>query len=96
MAPLFEQWLQVHYPDRARRVMERVRDLHGIQGEQREAGRVYNAEFGQRMKGTGHWAELLRQRFALACRRYGFNREPLRLDCSLYHPSLLLPQRSLF
>ncbi len=96
VAPLFEQWLQVHYPDRARRVMERVRDLHGIQGEQREAGRVYNAEFGQRMKGTGHWAELLRQRFALACRRHGFNREPLRLDCSLYHPSLLLPQRSLF
>jgi len=48
------------------------------------------------MKGTGHWAELLRQRFALACRRYGFNREPLRLDCSLYHPSLLLAQRSLF
>jgi hypothetical protein len=57
---------------------------------------VYNAEFGQRMKGTGHWADLLRQRFALACRRHGFNREPLRLDCSLYHPSLLLPQRSLF
>jgi hypothetical protein len=55
-----------------------------------------NAEFGQRMKGTGHWADLLRQRFALACRRHGFNREPLRLDCSLYHPSLLLPQRSLF
>ena len=38
----------------------------------------------------------LRQRFALACCRHGFNREPLRLDCSLYHPSLLLPQRSLF
>jgi DNA repair photolyase len=96
VAPLFEEWLQLHYPDRARRVMERVRDLHGIQGEQREAGRVYSAEFGQRMKGTGPWAELLRQRFALACRRHGINREPLRLDCSLYHPSLLLPQRSLF
>jgi DNA repair photolyase len=31
VAPLFEQWLQVHYPDLAHRVMERVRDLHCIQ-----------------------------------------------------------------
>jgi DNA repair photolyase len=30
LAPLFEEWLRLHYPDRAQRVLERVRDLHGI------------------------------------------------------------------
>jgi hypothetical protein len=69
-------------------VLHRVEDLRN--------GRRNDPNFGTRMRGTGVWADLLRQRFALACRRHGFNREPLRLDCSLYHPSLLLPQRSLF
>jgi DNA repair photolyase len=85
---LFEDWLNVHFPDRAQRVLHRVEDLRN--------GRRNDPNFGTRMRGTGVWADLLRQRFALACRRHGFNREPLRLDCSLYHPSLLLPQRSLF
>ena len=96
VAPLFEQWLQLHYPDRAKRVMERVRDLHGIAEADRAQGKAYSAQFGQRMKGTGIWAEMLAQRFALACRKLGLNRERVQLDCSQYHHSLLSAQQSLF
>jgi DNA repair photolyase len=96
VAPLFEQWLQLHYPDRARRVMERVRDLHGIDAEGRAQGRSYDSRFGQRMKGTGAWSGMLAQRFALACRRLGLNRERVQLDCSQYRPERLRGQQSLF
>ena len=96
VAPLFEEWLRLHYPDRAHRVMERVRDLHGISQSERAEGKAYNSQFGQRMKGTGAWADMLAQRFALACRKLGLNRERIVLDCSQYHPSRLLPQQSLF
>ncbi|MEQ6436930.1 PA0069 family radical SAM protein [Comamonas sp. w2-DMI] len=96
VAPLFEQWLQLHYPDRAARVMERVRDLHGMDAQDRAQGRSYQSRFGQRMKGTGLWSDMLAQRFALACRRLGLNRERVQLDCGQYHPSLLQAQRSLF
>lgn len=96
VAPLFEQWLQLHYPDRAKRVMERVRDLHGIAEADRAQGKAYSAQFGQRMKGTGIWAEMLAQRFTLACRKLGLNRERVQLDCSQYHHSRLSAQQSLF
>ncbi|MBD9534147.1 PA0069 family radical SAM protein [Comamonas sp. CMM01] len=96
LAPLFEEWLRLHYPDRAQRVLERVRDLHGISEEGRAEGKVYQSQFGQRMKGTGAWADMLAQRFSLACRKLGLNRERVQLDCSQYHPSLLGGQQSLF
>ncbi len=66
VAPLFRQWLQAHLPQRAERVMNRVRDMRD--------GRDYNAEFTTRMKGTGPWAELIRQRVDKACRRLGLGR----------------------
>ena len=96
VAPLFEEWLSLHYPDRAQRVMERVRDLHGISEQGRAEGKVYSSQFGQRMKGTGAWADMLAQRFALACRKLGLNRERVVLDCSQYHHSRLSAQQSLF
>ncbi|WP_417284263.1 PA0069 family radical SAM protein [Comamonas sp.] len=96
VAPLFEEWLKLHYPDRAQRVMERVRDLHGISEEGRAAGKVYSSQFGQRMKGSGVWADMLGQRFALACRKLGLNRERVMLDCSHYHAANLSGQQSLF
>ncbi|SEW12534.1 DNA repair photolyase [Cognatiyoonia koreensis] len=71
---LFRDWIAAHYPDRAARVMARVRELHG--------GKDYDPEFGKRMTGQGKWAELLQQRFKLACRRLGLDRSlpPLRTD----------------
>ena len=96
VAPLFEEWLSLHYPDRALRVMERVRDLHGISEAARADGKVYSSQFGLRMKGTGAWADMLAQGFALACRRLGLNRARVQLDCHQFRHCLLSPQQSLF
>jgi DNA repair photolyase len=62
---LFQDWLAQHYPDRAAKVMGRVRELHG--------GLDYDPQFGKRMRGEGPWADLMARRFAVAVRR-------LRLD----------------
>lgn len=77
--PLFQQWLQAHYPQRAERVMNRVRDMRG--------GKDYDADFANRMKGEGLWADLIRQRFGKACERMRLgqsNERPLRTD--LFEP----------
>jgi DNA repair photolyase len=65
VAPLFKDWLAAHFPDRAERVMSRVRDMRG--------GKDYDANFATRMKGEGLWADLLKQRFHQAARRLGLN-----------------------
>lgn len=61
--PLFQQWLEAHFPDRAGRVMNRLRDMRG--------GKEYDASFGKRMHGEGVWADLIRQRFEKAAERVG-------------------------
>ena len=62
---LFREWLEQHYPQRASHVMSLVRDARG--------GRDNDPNFGTRMRGTGAYAELLRTRFKLACRRLNLN-----------------------
>ncbi len=88
LSPMFRQWLALHYPDRAERVMGRVQDLRG--------GKDYDADFATRMKGQGIWAELLRQRFVKTCNRLGFNREREPLDTGLFRPAALRGQGDLF
>ena len=93
---LFREWLTVHYPQRAARVMARVQDLHHLTDAQRAAGKTYDSDFATRMKGSGLWADLLRQRFANTCRRLGLNREREGLDLGQFRPGLLRGQGSLF
>jgi DNA repair photolyase len=76
--PLFQQWLQQHVPERAERIMARVRDMRG--------GKDNDARFGARMRGEGVWAELLRQRFNKACAALGLNRQRVELDLSQFRP----------
>jgi len=76
--PIFQRWLTQHFPDRAARVMARVRDMR--------AGRDYDSSYGQRMHGTGVWAELLEQRFLKACAKLGLNRDRIELDFSRFRP----------
>ena len=93
---LFREWLTVHYPQRAARVMARVQDLHHLTDAQRAAGKTYDSDFATRMKGSGLWADLLRQRFANTCRRLGLNRDREGLDLGQFRPGLLRGQGSLF
>ena len=75
---LFEDWLNAHFPDRAQRVLHRIEDLRN--------GRRNDPNFGSRMRGTGVWADLLRQRFTIATRKLGLNRHRLALDCDRFLP----------
>ena len=88
LSELFQQWLRTHFPDRAERVMARVREMRG--------GQDYDSAWGQRMHGQGLWADLLRQRFDVACRRLGLNRERFGLDVSRFRPGALGGQADLF
>lgn len=65
VAPLFQDWLTAHYPDRVNRVMNRVREMHG--------GKVYEADWGRRMRGSGVYARLIARRFEAAATRLGLN-----------------------
>jgi len=76
--PLFQEWLQAHFPDRAERVMNRVREMRG--------GKDYDADFTSRMRGTGIWAELIRQRFYKTADRLGYRYNRLELDTSRFTP----------
>lgn len=73
---LFVQWLQDYYPLKAEHVMNRIRDLRG--------GHEYRSEFGERMRGSGQYAELIAHRFTLACKKQGLNRRSRELDCSKF------------
>jgi DNA repair photolyase len=70
--PLFTDWLAQHFPDRAERVMNRLREMRG--------GKDYDADFRHRMKGDGLWAGLIRQRLEKGAARVGLVREVPALD----------------
>jgi len=78
LSPLFREWLRLHYPERAARILAHVQEMRG--------GRDYDPSFATRMKGSGTWAELVRRRFELATRRLGFNRERIAFDVSRFRP----------
>lgn len=63
---IFRAWLEVHVPGRAGHVMSLIRQSRG--------GREYDAQWGRRMRGQGPLADLIAQRFQLACRRLNLKR----------------------
>ncbi len=75
---LWQEWLATHYPDRAARVMSKLRDMHG--------GKDYDARWGHRMRGEGVYAQMVQTRFELACRRYGLAEKASPLRCDLFRP----------
>jgi DNA repair photolyase len=79
VAPLFRAWLEAHYPLRAAHVMSLVQDIRG--------GRDNDPRFGARMRGQGVYADLIRERFRLACERLGLNATPeAPLDTTRFRP----------
>ncbi len=78
VAPIFRDWLAEHLPDRAGHVMSLVQQMRG--------GRDYDARFGERMRGQGAFAQLIAQRFAVAARRQGLDRQRPALDESQFLP----------
>ena len=69
---LFEEWLEAHYPERKAKVLKLVRETRG--------GKLYEPQWGLRMRGRGVYAELLEKRFRAACRKSGLERGEWALD----------------
>ncbi|MFC6840838.1 PA0069 family radical SAM protein [Xanthomonas theicola] len=88
LTQLWREWLELHYPDRAKHVMSLIQQMRG--------GKDYDSSFGKRMVGEGPFAQLIAQRFASAYRRLGFGRMP-KLDTSQFRPPRPeTPQMELF
>jgi DNA repair photolyase len=73
---IFQEWLRTYCPDRADRVLSLIRETRG--------GKLYDADFDQRMTGQGVYADLIAQRFALAKKRYGLDGERTALRTDLF------------
>jgi DNA repair photolyase len=68
VAPLFEAWLDRHAPGHKEKVLSRIRDMRG--------GKLYDAKWGERMKGSGFFAEQLKTLYEVSRKRAGFPRGP--------------------
>src|SRR6266496_689461 len=69
VAPLFEHWLEEHFPDRKEKILGRIRDLRGN-------GRLNNSQWRTRMTGEGIFAEQISTLFKTGCRRAGIGERP--------------------
>ncbi len=87
VAPLFDEWLGIHYPERHKRVLARMRDSRG--------GRLYDSGFGTRMTGNGPFATLIAARFRRRYRQCGFDGLP-PLSCDHFRPPAPDGQLGLF
>ena len=78
---VMQEWLVQHYPDRAARVINALREMRG--------GKDYDAQWYQRGRGQGPRAKLIAQRFARAAARLGLNSTRSRLRTDLFQPPVL-------
>jgi DNA repair photolyase len=70
IAPLFEHWLEEHFPDRKEKVLSRIKNIRG------GSGRLNDSNWGSRLVGEGVFAEQIRTMFEVACRRNGIGGRP--------------------
>ena len=68
IAPLFEHWLDEHFPEKKEKVLSRIRHIRN--------GKVNDARWGFRTKGEGIFAEQIRSMFEVSCRRFGIGDRP--------------------
>jgi DNA repair photolyase len=68
IAPLFEHWLDEHFPEKKEKVLQRIRHIR--------AGKLNDPRWGTRTSGEGIFAEQIRSMFEVACRRAGISERP--------------------
>lgn len=88
VAPLFRHWLQVHFPERAGKVVSIIRSIRD--------GRDNDPDFFRRMRGSGPWADLIRTRFRVAAGKLGLNQCRIELRSDLFVPPRSDGQLELF
>lgn len=79
VSPLFRAWLDAHFPDRAAKVMTMIQSVRG-------GGRDNDPRFGERMRGSGPWYDLMLMRFRIARRRCGLEGPRVALRTDLFRP----------
>jgi DNA repair photolyase len=85
---IWREWLELHYPERATHVMSLMQQMHG--------GKDYHSRFGERMRGKGVFAQLLKARFAKAHKRLGYGFLPELDETKFIRPRPPSPQGNLF
>ncbi len=76
VAPLFEEWLSLHFPDRKEKVLSQLRAMRG--------GKLYEPRFGERMRGRGNFAEQIAALFELGRKKAGLNRNRFALSTASF------------
>ena len=72
VAPMFERWLETHYPDRRDKVLNRIRSLRG--------GKLNDSRFGLRMRGEGIFADEIRALYGIAMKKAGLSSRSYRMS----------------
>ncbi len=78
VAPLLQDWLERHYPDRKDKVLERIRAMRG--------GKLNEAQFGLRMGGEGPHVAMIERLFRASARRAGLNQQPWPVSPAAFQP----------
>lgn len=73
---LFVEWLEQHFPDRKRKVLNRILDLR--------RGKLNRSEFGERFGGSGNYAVQIRELFHQSARRAGLNMKRTTLSSASF------------
>lgn len=73
---LFVQWLEVHFPDRKDKVINRILDIRD--------GKLNRSEFGERFRGQGNYADQIGQLFHHTAARLKFNRKRKPLSAAAF------------
>jgi DNA repair photolyase len=79
---LFGQWLNVHYSDRADKVLNRISSLHG--------GQLNDSRFKTRMTGEGKWAQIIDKQFKVLKSRYFGDASPMKWNLDAFNPQMKL------
>jgi DNA repair photolyase len=78
VAPLFQYWLEQHYPERKEKILNRIRAVRG--------GKLNESAFGKRQRGEGIFAQQVKQLFDTARRKYGFQSAAPKLSVDSFRP----------
>lgn len=76
VAELFEDWLSRHYPNRTKRVLNRIRSMRG--------GKLYDSRFKSRMRGEGVFAEQVANLFSVSCTKANISKHSPRLSTASF------------
>jgi DNA repair photolyase len=73
---LFVEWLMREFPDRANKVLNKIKEMRG--------GKLNSYEWGKRFTGEGELADTIKNLFNLSCRKYGLNKKDFKTDISQF------------